>query len=152
MVNECNETPSATTENIPASREESGKISLCDPRALYATIIMALLFWGVGFVIRLTTEEDTTNDKIFDPIVSGLGMIGLAIILLTFGFMIYYNGIVKKVDRSETVGFVGDFLPKKKTSKRRKMRKMKVKRLKIQTGEGEFQPDAAPSDGDESEA
>ena len=153
MVNECNETPSATTENIPASQEESGnKLSLCNPRALYATIIMALLFWGVGFVTRMTTEEDMTNDKIFDPIVSELDMIGFAIILLTFGFMIYYNGIVKKVDRSETVGFVGDFLPKKKTSKRRKMRKMKVKRLKIQTGEGEFQPDAAPSDGDESEA
>ena len=80
---------------------------------------MALLFLGVGYANRLSTEEDKTNNKIFD-------MLGLAIILLMFGSSVYYNGIVKKVDRSEKVGLVGDFLPKKKTSKRREM---KVKRL-----------------------
>ena len=99
---------------------------------------------GVGCVNR--TEEDTTI---------------IVIILLLFGFIIYNNSTVKKsrgrikdmdLDHSEKVGVVGgelDFLPKM-TSKKRKERKMKVKRLRIKAGE--FRMEAAPSDGDESEA
>ena len=47
------------------------------------------------------------------------------------------------------MGHPVDFLPKM-TSKKRTERKMKVKRLRIKAGE--FRMEAAPSDGDESEA
>ena len=83
-------------------------------------------------------------------------MTTIVVILLLFGFMIYHNGTVKKsrekIKDMEKVGVVGgepDFLPKM-TSKKRKERKMKVKRLRIKAGE--FRMEAAPSDGDESEA
>ena len=161
----CNVTPSAfrsqkkgsavsprgaTTENIPASREELGNKlnSLCYPKPIYATIIIVLLLLGVGCVNRLRTEEETTT---------------IVIILLLFGFMIYLNSTVQKsrgrikdmeLDHSEKVGVVGgefDFLPKM-PSKKRKERKMRVKRLRVTTGEGEFRLEAAPRDGDESEA
>ena len=82
-------------------------------------------------------------------------MTTIVVILLLFGFMIYHNGTVKKsrekIKDMEKVGVGGelDFLPKM-TSKKRKERKMKVKRLRIKAGE--FRMEAAPSDGDESEA
>ena len=148
MVAECNETPSAlgsqkkssavssrggvTTENFPASQEElRNKLSFCYPKPIYATIIMVLLLLGVGYVNRLHIEEDTTT----------------IVVMLLFGFMIYHNSTVKK-----SRGKIKDLDHSEKTRKKRKQRNMRVNKLRIKTGEGEVQLDAAPSDGEESEA
>ena len=148
MMAGCNETPSAfgsqkkssavsprggvTTENFPASQEElRNKLSFCYPKPIYATIIMVLLLLGVGYVNRLHIEEDTTT----------------IVVMLLFGFMIYHNSTVKK-----SRGKIKDLDHSEKTRKKRKQRNMRVNKLRIKTGEGEVQLDAAPSDGEESEA
>ena len=142
LVAGCNETLSAfrsqkkssagaTTETLPASREESAnKLSFCYPKAIYATIIMLLLL-GMGCVNRLHIEEDTTT----------------IVVLLLFGFMIYHNSTVKK-----SRGKIKDLDHSEKTRKKRKQRNMRVNKLRIKTGAGGFQLEAAPSNGEESEA
>ena len=141
----CNGTP-ATLKASPASPEPSTKsadldsngkgsavLGLCNPRSIWATIILVVLLLGLGGVDRLSAEED--------KITNGFMIASPTIIMLLFGFLLYYKKDKEK--NMEKVGAIRKSGQEKKKWKKRKRSKNKK--------EGEFKIEAAPSDDSDPE-
>ena len=126
---------------VPGQEELAGyseamwqnRLGLCNSGFIWATIVVVVLLLGASGVNRVSAEEN--------KITNGFMIAGFAIIMLLFGFLLYY-----KKDKEKNMEKVGAI--RKSGQEKKKWKKRKRSRNKK---EGEFKIEAAPSDDSDPE-